>query len=120
MIIKNNHSIFMKLKIYYYSIFIVLLFTIFFLCFSTISYGAYPKLISKLTGAFDKITSYIISIATPAAAVSIGSGFLMQKFSFGDEERIRMGKKIIRASIVSYAFILVLDLVISAIQAILS
>ena len=110
----------MKLKIHYYSIFTVLLFTVFILCLSTVCYGAYPKLISKLTSAFDKIANYIVAIATPAAAVSIGSGFLMQKFSFGDEERIRMGKKIVRASIVSYAFILVLDLVISAIQAILS
>jgi len=40
----------------------------------------------------------------------------MQKFSFGDEERIRSGKKLIRISIVSYAFILLLDLIIGLIE----
>ena len=110
----------MKFKNFYFIFSILLLLIIFLFCFSTFSYGAYPKLISKLTNAFDKIESYIVAIATPAAAVSIGTGFLMQKFSFGDEERIRLGKKIIRASVISYGFILVLDLVIAAIQAILS
>jgi len=40
----------------------------------------------------------------------------MQKFSFGDEERIRAGKRIVRGSLVSYVFILSIDLVISTIQ----
>ena len=110
----------MKFKKIYYIIFIVFLLVIFIFSFSSFSYCAYPKLISKLTSAFDKIKSYLVAIATPAAAVAIGSGFLMQKFSFGDEERIRLGKKIVRASVVSYSFILVIDLVIAAIQAILS
>ena len=35
----------------------------------------------------------------------------MKKFSFGDEERIRMGKKIIKGSLFSYAFILAIDLI---------
>ena len=45
-----------------------------------------------------------------------GSGFIMQKFSFGDEEKIRTGKKVVRGSLFSYAFILVIDSVLSAIQ----
>ena len=40
----------------------------------------------------------------------------MKKFSFGDEERIRTGKRIIRGSLFSYAFILCIDLILSAIQ----
>ena len=39
----------------------------------------------------------------------------MKKFSFGDEERIRIGKKVIRGSLFSYAFILSIDLILSAI-----
>lgn len=40
----------------------------------------------------------------------------MQKFSLGDEERIRTGKKLIRTSIISYTFILALDLIIGLIE----
>jgi len=40
----------------------------------------------------------------------------MQKFSFGDEERIRTGKKVIRGSLFSYVFILAIDLILSLVQ----
>ena len=104
------------MKKFYYILFTFILFFIFLFTFSTYSFGAYPKLISKLINAFDQIQSYIVAIATPAAAISIGAGFLMQKFSFGDDERIRTGKKLVRTSIVCYAFILLLDLILSAIE----
>ncbi len=106
----------MKKKLLFY------LFSILFIAFSIIfsycliSFAAYPKLITTILDAFENIKGYLIAIATPVAAVAIASGFLMQKFSFGDEERIRNGKKLIRTSIVSYAFILALDLIISLIQ----
>ena len=44
----------------------------------------------------------------------------MKKFSFGDEERIRIGKKVIRGSLFSYAFILAIDLILSAIETLVS
>lgn len=100
--------------------FILILSFIFIFSFSRYSYGAYPKLVNKLVSAFEKIESYIVAVSTPAAAVAIGAGFLMQKFSFGDEERIRVGKKLIRASIISYTFILLLDLILSAIKSLVS
>ena len=40
----------------------------------------------------------------------------MKKLSFGDEERIRTGKKLIKGSLFSYAFILAIDLILSAIS----
>ncbi len=49
-----------------------------------------------------------------------GSGIFMKKFSFGDEERIRVGKKVIRGSLFSYAFILAIDLILSTIQTLVS
>ncbi len=58
-------------------------------------------------------------IEPAAAAVAVGVGVFMQKFSFGDEERIRTGKNIIRGSLFSYAFILLLDLILSAINGLL-
>lgn len=44
----------------------------------------------------------------------------MKKFSFGDEERIRTGKKIVRGSLFSYAFLLSIDLILSAINLLLT
>ena len=107
--IKNKKFIYNILFVTFISITII--FT-----FSSNIYAAYPKLVNKILSAFDDIKSYLVALATPVAAVAIASGFLMQKFSFGDEERIRNGKKLIRTSIISYAFILTLDLVISLIQ----
>lgn len=104
----------------YYIFFTIILFIILLFSFSTFSFGAYPKLVNKLVSAFEKIETYIIAIATPAAAISIGAGFLMQKFSFGDDERIRTGKKLVRTSIICYAFILLLDLILSAIEALVA
>ena len=73
-------------------------------------------LTTKITKGLSKIQEWIVKIATPAAAVAIGSGLLMKKLSFGDEEKITIGKKLIRNTIFSYAFILLIDPVISAIQ----
>lgn len=97
--------------------FIIFILFILFLFFSyTISFAAEPKLISKLNNAFENIEDWIIKISTPAAAVAVGTGVLIKKFSFGDDERIRVGKKLIRSSLFSYAFILAIDLVLSAIK----
>ena len=86
------------------------------LILTTTVLGSTPKLVNKLNSAFEDIESWIIKISTPAAAVAVCSGALMRKFSFGDEEKIRTGKKLITGSLFSYAFILAIDLVLSAIQ----
>lgn len=95
---------------------IFILFTIILFTIYSESFAADPKLISTLKKAFEKIKGYIISIATPAAAVAVTTGLLMKKFSFGDEEKIRTGKRLIRGSLFSYAFILAIDLVLSLIE----
>lgn len=100
--------------------FIILLSIIILFVFSSNVFAAYPKLISTLTSAFESIESWLIKISTPAAAVAVGTGVFMKKFSFGDEERLRMGKKIIRGSLFSYAFLLSIDLILSAINLLLS
>ena len=88
------------------------------LCFTLYSesFAADRKLVKPIKDAFEKIKDYILTIATPAAAVAVGTGVLMKKFSFGDEEKIRTGKKLIRGSLFSYAFILTIDLVLSTIE----
>ncbi len=45
----------------------------------------------------------------------------MKKFSFGDEEKNAYSqKKVIRGSLVSYAFVLAIDLILSAIKSLIS
>ena len=97
----------------------ILLFFIFFIFLNNESYAADPKLISTLTKAFEQIEEWIIKISTPAAAVAVGTGIIMRKFSFGDEDKIRTGKKLIRGSLFCYGFILVIDLILSAIKTLL-
>lgn len=100
-------------------LFTFILSTYIILILSTTVFGATPKLINKLNSAFEDIEGWIIKLSTPAAAVAVCSGALMRKFSFGDEEKIRTGKKLITGSLFSYAFILAIDLVLSAIQSLI-
>ena len=58
----------------------------------------------------------MIKIATPAAAVAIGTGVFITKFSFGDDDRILKGKRLIRTTIYSYAILLGVDLILKAID----
>ena len=69
-----------------------------------------PEIVDKLNSAFEKIKNWMLKLATPSAAVAIAVGIFMKKFSFGDEERIRTSKKLIRA----------LDLILSAINSLLT
>lgn len=102
----------------------VLLFILFLLIFSSnVSaniFNGNPEIVDKLNSAFEKIESWMLKLATPAAAVAVAVGLFMKKFSFGDEERLRIAKKLIRVSLFSYAFILVLDLILSAISSLLT
>ena len=112
----------MKKTRYLNIFYIITLYTIVFtLLFLTTSYGfGEPKLVSTLNDAFEKIEDWLIKLSNPAAAVAVGTGVFMKKFSFGDEERIRTGKKLIKGSLFSYAFILVINLVLSAIKSLLT
>ena len=100
---------------------IILLVLLIYLFFSmnNFAFCATPKIVNKLNDAFEDVEQWILKLSTPAAAVSLGVGFLMKKFSFGDEEKIRMGKKIIKGSLFSYAFILAIDLILSAIRSLI-
>ncbi|MBQ2835825.1 MAG: hypothetical protein IJE68_03225 [Clostridia bacterium] len=100
-------------------LFTFILFFYITLVLSTTVFGSTPKLVNKLNSAFEDIESWIIKISTPAAAVAVCSGALMRKFSFGDEEKIRTGKKLITGSLFSYGFILAIDLILSAIQSLI-
>ena len=109
----------MKKIIFNYFFIVFLLFVFYLFIFSNKAFASTPKLVNKVNDAFKEIEGWIIKISTPAAAVAICSGALMRKFSFGDEEKIRTGKKLITGSLFSYGFILAIDLILSAIQSLI-
>lgn len=93
---------------------------IIFLFSTSNSYAAYPTLIAKLQSAFESIQSWLLALATPAAGISVATGAFMKKFSFGDDEKIRAGKKLIRTALFSYVFVLLLKLILTTISNLLS
>ena len=110
----------MRKKIFFKITFIAIFAVLIFFCMITTTYGAgTPKLISTLEKAFNSIESWLVKLATPMAAIAVGSGLCMQKFSFGDEEKIRTGKKLVKTALFSYAFILAIDLVLSTIESLI-
>jgi len=109
----------MKKKKYliFYTIF---LFIVFFVMLQNTVFAADPKLVSTLTGAFSKIKSYVVKIATSFAAVAVATGLLMRKFSLGDEKKIYRANCLIKGSITSYVMIICIDLVLSLIDNVLA
>ncbi len=92
-----------------------------FMIFSSI-YGASattPTLVNKLNSALKKIQSYLVKIAAPTAGVAIATGVLMRKLSFGDEEKMIKGKKIITNAIICYGIIISIDLIIKFVDSVL-
>lgn len=101
--------------------FTCLLFFIFLISFSSFSFAlGDPQIVSKINSAFESIEKWLLKIATPAAAVAVGTGIFMKKFSFGDEEKVRTGNKLVKGSLFSYAFILAIDLILSAIKSLVN
>ena len=102
--------------------FFLILFIIYFLFYFSNFWFAWgePELINKLNKAFESIEDWLIKLSTPAAAVAVCTGAFMKKFSFGDEEKIRTGKKLIKGSLFSYGFILAINLILSAIKSLIA
>lgn len=77
-----------------------------------------PTLINKLNTALKKILTYLEKLATPAAGVAIATGVMIRKLSFGDEEKLVLGKRTIINAIVGYLMIQLIDLIIKFIEGI--
>lgn len=88
--------------------------------FTSIIYGATnPTLVTKLNTAMKKILGYLQTLAIPVAGVAIAVGVLMRKLSFGDDEKMVKGKKIIVNAIVGYGIIISIDLIIKFVDSLL-
>jgi len=77
-----------------------------------------PTLVTKLNTALKNILSYLKKLSTPAAGVAIATGVMIRKLSFGDEEKMVIGKRVIVNSIVGYLIIQLIDLIIKFIEGI--
>jgi hypothetical protein len=82
-------------------------------------YGVDPTLVTRLNSAFKKIQEYLVKLAVPAAGVAIATGVMIRKFSFGDEEKMAIGKKVIMNAIVCYGIIISIDLIIKFVDSVL-
>lgn len=105
-----------KRKITMLAIFVVVI------LFTTAScvYGATdPTLVNKLNSAFKKIQGYLVKLAAPAAGVAIATGVMIRKLSFGDEEKMTIGKKVITNAIICYGIIISIDLIIKFVDSVL-
>lgn len=112
--IRKSKKLYYKKNIYLLKI-TMLIFLILILK-TNIVFASSPKMVSKIYDSFSKIQKYITRVSTPIAGAALGTGLLMRKFSFGDEERVRRSKKLIRDTAVAYALILCLDLILSFIE----
>ncbi|MEG1059283.1 MAG: hypothetical protein RSE57_03755 [Clostridia bacterium] len=78
-----------------------------------------PTLVNKLNSALKKIQGYLLKLATPAAGVAIATGVFMRKLSFGDEEKMVKGKKVIVNAVICYGIIISVDLIIKFVDVVL-
>ena len=103
----------------YKKIYVVLILMIFVGIISNNVFAATtPTLITKLNTALKNILTYIEKLATPAAGVAIATGVMIRKLSFGDEEKMIIGKRTIINAIVGYLIIQLIDLIIKFIEGI--
>ena len=77
-----------------------------------------PTLVTKLNTALKKILEYLEKLSTPAAGVAIATGVMIRKLSFGDEEKMIIGKRVIINAVVGYLIIQLIDLIIKFIEGI--
>lgn len=94
--------------------------SIILICFMLIANFVYaattPTLVTKLNKAFKNILSYLEKLSAPIAGVAIASGVIIRKLSFGDEEKMVMGKRVIVNAIVGYLLILMIDLILKFVE----
>lgn len=114
-----SYKISSKKKINIKIFLVIFVFLIIILNFSLIYGATDPTLVTKVNSAFKKIKGYLVKISLPAAGVAIASGVLIRKFSFGNEEKMVMGRKIIINAILGYAIILSIDLILKFVDSII-
>ena len=94
---------------------VCLMLSVFIMNLSVAFAATYPTIMNNLKTALVNIQAWLVTISTPAAAIGVITGVLIKKFSFGDTERMMVGRRLIRSSFVSYAVVIGIDLILKAI-----
>lgn len=92
-----------------------IVFSVLIMTVSCAATAKYPTIMTNLNTALNKIQEWLVTIATPAAAIGVITGVLIKKFSFGDTERMLIGRRLIRSCFVSYGMVVGIDLILKAI-----
>lgn len=102
-----------------YKVIMIMVLVVMFMTFFTNVFAATttPTLVNKLNSILKKIKEYMVKLAGPAAALAIATGVMIRKLSFGDEEKMIVGKKVIINAIFCYFIILLVDLIVKFIEA---
>lgn len=91
---------------------VIFLICVFVVAPTVLQAASTPTLVTKLNTALKKILDYFEKLAPAAAGVAIASGVMVRKFSFGDEQKLILGKRIIVNAILGYAIILLIDVIL--------
>ena len=116
---RDNVKILNNKVLNFKNIIIIMCVLILFIFSYNLIYGADPTLVTRLNSALKKIQDYFVKISAPAAGVAIAVGVMIRKFSFGDEEKMRIGKKVIFNAVICYGIIISTDLIIKFVDSVL-
>ena len=94
---------------------IILVFCVLIMTASFAAAAKYPTIMNNLNTTLKNVQEWLVTIATPAAAIGVITGVLIKKFSFGDTERMVIGRRLIRSCFVSYGMVVGIDLILKAI-----
>lgn len=129
-----KHIIFESLKYFLKGVYCILklkkalpIFLFFTIIFCSISISSIyaassmstPSLVTKINNAFTKIQKYLVKISIPICGVCIISGILLRKLCFGDEQKAILGKRMIINSVIGYAAIQSIDVIIKFIDSVI-
>ncbi|MEM1724160.1 MAG: hypothetical protein QXW71_00065 [Thermoplasmata archaeon] len=78
-----------------------------------ISTFSYADIFDNAQRLFNDIYGKFVAMSTAAAGVGVGVGTFMKKLSMGRQDKIEMGNKVIKDSIVAWAVLNALGLILN-------
>lgn len=76
---------------------------------------AYADAMDNADRFLSDMSGKLIAMSSVAAGIAVATGAFMAKFSFGDEQKIKLGKKLIVNAIVLWAIVNGLTLILNTI-----
>lgn len=64
--------------------------------------GGDESLINNITKLIQKVYGTIVALSSAAAGIGVGCGVFMKKFSMGKQDKIELGNKLVKDSIIGW------------------